>query len=190
MSSRLTAPARSPLRRSLHGSKNFSPVNRRECSPVATSNHSKPVADAESDKLRQQAEAVDHDLEFEIGHLSSTFQKFWQVRVCCFCDLSLSSVARLKTYFFSQREGGFSPRSRKLSGVVPQPHSKACAAIDKLQAVRREVRITLEQSRHVKELLGGLLQSRFQQLPDDKVPLDGAVATCEHLLIPLCFPDE
>ena len=82
MSSRLTGPARSPLRRSLHGSKNFSPVNRRECSPLANSNLSKPVADAESDKLRQQAEDVDHDLEFEIGHLSSTFQKFWQVRVC------------------------------------------------------------------------------------------------------------
>jgi hypothetical protein len=102
------------------------------------------------------------------------FRNFGRSGCVLFGDLSLLSVTRSKIYFFSQRKGGFSPRSRKLSGVVPKPHSKACAAIDKLQAVRREIRITLEQSRHVKELLGGLLQSRFQQLPDDKVPVDGA----------------
>ena len=35
--------------------------------------------------------------------------------------------------------------------------------------MRREVKITLEQSRNVKELLGGLLKHRFYQLSDGKV---------------------
>jgi hypothetical protein len=65
--------------------------------------------------------------------------------------------------------GGLSPRSKRLSLSIPKPHSKAIAAIIKLESVRKDVKFTLEESRKVKELVGSSLQRYFALLPEDKV---------------------
>jgi hypothetical protein len=65
--------------------------------------------------------------------------------------------------------GGLSPRSQRLSVNIPKPHSQALAAIVKLENVRKQVKLTLEESRKVKEIVSSSLQRYFALLPDDKV---------------------
>ena len=89
MSGRLTAPARSPLRRSnLNLGKVSSPIHAAPSKSVQSQGWALAAkgSDVESDSLRRQAEALDRgvtdasDASYETGHLSETFQKFWQVR--------------------------------------------------------------------------------------------------------------
>jgi hypothetical protein len=67
--------------------------------------------------------------------------------------------------------GGLSPRSQRLSVNIPKPHSQALAAIVKLETVRKQVKLTLDESRKVKELCSASLQRYFALLPADKVSM-------------------
>ncbi len=71
----------------------------------------------------------------------------------------------------ASQPGGLSPRSQRLSVNIPKPHSQALAAIVKLETVRKQVKLTLEESRKVKELCSASLQRYFALLPADKVLL-------------------
>ena len=73
--------------------------------------------------------------------------------------------------FYQQRAsaGGLSPRSQRLSLSIPKPHSQAIAAIIKLESVRKQVKLTLEESRKVKEIVSSSLHRYFALLPEDKV---------------------
>jgi hypothetical protein len=78
MSERLTAPARSPLRRAFPPSGKESP-NRNKKSPLQRGTSQKKQdssRDADADALRAQAEEIEHD----INHLSPALQRFWQVK--------------------------------------------------------------------------------------------------------------
>jgi hypothetical protein len=81
MTERLTAPARSPLRRAFAASGKESP-NRPKKSPLQRPGRKSPLKkqegtrDADAEALRAQAEEIEHD----INHLSPALQRFWQVR--------------------------------------------------------------------------------------------------------------
>ena len=80
MTERLTAPARSPLRRTvgnaspLRTKQSKSPIRRVEAKNKLQANGH---TDTEADLLRHQAEAA--DVDHEIAHLSPSLQRFWQV---------------------------------------------------------------------------------------------------------------
>ncbi len=69
----------------------------------------------------------------------------------------------------SKDPGGLSPRSKKLAEQLPKPRTETLAAILKLESVRKQVKLTLEESRKVKELVSSSLQRYFALLPEDKV---------------------
>lgn len=79
MSERLTAPARSPLRRTVTVGKD-SP-NRSKKSPLRVDKQDckapARVLDPEADALRAQAAEIEHD----VNHLSPALQRFWQVDI-------------------------------------------------------------------------------------------------------------
>ncbi len=87
MSERLTAPARSPLRRiegkdsPLIGKHSKSPIRRLDAKTKLRSNGNMETLPekTEADSLRMQAEAAD-DIEHDICHLSPALQRFWQVQ--------------------------------------------------------------------------------------------------------------
>ena len=80
MSDRLTAPARSPLRRTVGKD---SPTRPKKSPVRAAKQDPKKVLevdvgksiDPEADALRAQAQEIEHD----INHLSPALQRFWQV---------------------------------------------------------------------------------------------------------------
>ncbi len=69
------------------------------------------------------------------------------------------------------KDGKLSPRSIRLSEHIPKPHSQAMVTIMKLENVRKQVKLTLEESRKVKELVSSSLQRYFALLPEDKVSM-------------------
>jgi hypothetical protein len=92
MSERLTAPARSPLRRidgkesPLHPKHpqpehSKSPIRRSDARTRLRSNGNMDAhqqVPTEADSFREQAEVA--DVEHDIAHLSPALQRFWQVR--------------------------------------------------------------------------------------------------------------
>ena len=88
MSERLTAPARSPLRRVLNtggkespirGKQSKSPIRRTELINWAKQRSVAQVgpADVEADLIREQANDV--EIEHDLAHLTPAIQRFWQV---------------------------------------------------------------------------------------------------------------
>jgi hypothetical protein len=86
MSQRLTAPARSPLRRvegkesPLKGKHSKSPLRRLDAKTKQRSNGNmeKHPETTEADSLRLQADLI--DVDHEVSHLSPALQRFWQVK--------------------------------------------------------------------------------------------------------------
>ena len=84
MSERLTAPARSPLRRTdgrdspLRPKLSKSPIRRSDAKiKIRFDGNMDPLpVSTEADLLRQQAEVA--DVEHDIAHLSPALQRFWQ----------------------------------------------------------------------------------------------------------------
>jgi hypothetical protein len=87
MSERLTAPARSPLRREgkdspLRGKQSKSPIRRLDAKAKLRSNGNlETLAETtEADSLRLQADFAEAaDVDYDTCHLSPALQRFWQV---------------------------------------------------------------------------------------------------------------
>mmetsp|Transcript_32974 Transcript_32974/g.87498 ORF Transcript_32974/g.87498 Transcript_32974/m.87498 type:complete len:134 (+) Transcript_32974:93-494(+) len=112
--------------------------------PSPSASDEKKLAALEAAHLKLHADECE-DLAVEVSHLTPVFQRFWQ------------------------RSGNFSPRSRRLSSVVPKPRNTAEVTIIKLGQVRENVANAIENSRKVQEITSTFLVRHFEMVPSNKV---------------------
>mmetsp|Transcript_32979 Transcript_32979/g.87515 ORF Transcript_32979/g.87515 Transcript_32979/m.87515 type:complete len:208 (+) Transcript_32979:93-716(+) len=112
--------------------------------PSPSASDEKKLAALEAAHLKLHADECE-DLAVEVSHLTPVFQRFWQ------------------------RSGNFSPRSRRLSSVVPKPRNTAEVTIIKLGQVRENVANAIENSRKVQEITSTFLVRHFEMVPSNKL---------------------
>mmetsp|Transcript_21981 Transcript_21981/g.60198 ORF Transcript_21981/g.60198 Transcript_21981/m.60198 type:complete len:239 (+) Transcript_21981:244-960(+) len=107
-----------------------------------------PIGNPQSIAPQSEAEKLQKQLDVEVAHLTPAIQRFWQ------------------------RSAEFSPRSRRLSNLVPKPQNRNSDAmvLEKLKHLRYEVADTIEKSRKVQEMTGDYLKKHFASIPPHKVP--------------------
>eukprot|EP00292_Cryptomonas_paramecium_P014177 CAMPEP_0113711878 /NCGR_PEP_ID=MMETSP0038_2-20120614/31038_1 /TAXON_ID=2898 /ORGANISM="Cryptomonas paramecium" /LENGTH=232 /DNA_ID=CAMNT_0000638257 /DNA_START=27 /DNA_END=721 /DNA_ORIENTATION=- /assembly_acc=CAM_ASM_000170 len=154
MSARLVAPSRSPLRRC--ATEMRSPIKKYCKSPVRAivEGNQGPVRarkvdavgfyDPDAEALRIQADECE-ELRHELTHLAPCFQRFWK------------------------RADTFSPRSQRLSRVVPKPRSEEETAKTKLAYVIDSVACEMERGRKVQEATASCLKQHFESIPSQQL---------------------
>eukprot|EP00292_Cryptomonas_paramecium_P034413 CAMPEP_0113687462 /NCGR_PEP_ID=MMETSP0038_2-20120614/15951_1 /TAXON_ID=2898 /ORGANISM="Cryptomonas paramecium" /LENGTH=204 /DNA_ID=CAMNT_0000608083 /DNA_START=203 /DNA_END=813 /DNA_ORIENTATION=+ /assembly_acc=CAM_ASM_000170 len=106
-----------------------------------------PIGNPQSIAPQSEAEKLQKQLDVEVAHLTPAIQRFWQ------------------------RSAEFSPRSRRLSNLVPKPQNRNSDAmvLEKLKHLRYEVADTIEKSRKVQEMTGDYLKKHFASIPPHKL---------------------
>ena len=164
MSFQITASSRSPLLQRTGYKNNQASSSLGSQSP----NFFSPSISCENSVLvRPQAEAADES--HDVAHLSPVLQRFWNVSANVIKITLHCFHVNKANWLMLQRSSTFSPRSLRLSNVIPQPKGANATALAKLNVLRREVAHTMEQSRKIQEIAGYYLQRHFESVPLDEV---------------------
>jgi hypothetical protein len=109
----------------------------------------------------------DNENDLKLRHLRPSFQKFWQVTPNQYVDAIL--LPNLTRTLCVQRRGDFSPRSSRLSRMIPQPLSNSEAALVRLGDVQGQVSDTIVRSSKVQVLATLFLRRYFELIPPYQV---------------------